>query len=353
VFACAGLLTIGSGLYFRIPFPVQPLKALTAVAVAQQLSPGVIGAAGLEIAAFLLLLSVGRVADHIASIFTRPIVRALQLGVGALLVSTAFRLATRPPEVFKATPPAPWPLVLFAVALFTVWWAARTQRYALALVMLVAGAGAVWIAAAPAISAPHPSLPAIDLPAAGDYRAALLLLVVPQLPLTFGNAVVAVSDVARTGFGEAASRVTPSHVCLSCATGNIVSAVFGGIPMCHGAGGLTAHIRLGARTRWMNVGLGTAFVVLGIAFGDQVPALLGVLPAWVLAAFLAYAGIRHALLSTDLRGAELAVAIVAGGIGAWRGNLAVTVAIGLLFTGVSRIGNRRSTYQAAPVTNAK
>src|SRR5438093_7367268 len=58
----AGLLVVASGLFFRIPFPVQPLKALTAVAVAEQLAPGVIHAAGLEIAAFLVLLSIKGVA---------------------------------------------------------------------------------------------------------------------------------------------------------------------------------------------------------------------------------------------------------------------------------------------------
>src|SRR5687767_10011815 len=81
VFIGAGVLVVASGAYFRIPFPVQPLKALTAVAVAQELAPGVIHAAGLEIAAFLLLMSVRGVADVVCRAFTKPVVRALQLGV--------------------------------------------------------------------------------------------------------------------------------------------------------------------------------------------------------------------------------------------------------------------------------
>ena len=66
LFVCAGLLVMGAGLAFKIPFPVQPLKALTAVAIARELSPDVIHAAGLELAAFLLVLSIGHVADVVA-----------------------------------------------------------------------------------------------------------------------------------------------------------------------------------------------------------------------------------------------------------------------------------------------
>jgi hypothetical protein len=337
VFLCAGLLVVGSGLYFKIPFPVQPLKALTAVAVAQHLSAGVIHAAGLEIAAFLFLLSIGGIADKVAKVFTRPIVRALQLGVGVLLVLTAYRLVAHPPDVFRGTPASPWPLVLCALALAAVWWTSRTKRYAWAVVLLVAGAGFAWTVAAPVLHAPGLSLPRLALPVSADFATAFVLLVIPQLPLTFGNAVVAVTDVAHGGFGDAARRVTPAHVCISCGAGNVVSALVGGIPMCHGAGGLTAHLRLGARTKWMNVGLGATFIALGLFFGDQVPVLLGTLPVWVLAAFLAYAGIRHAMVVLDLRRTQLAVAVFAGGIGAWRGNLAITVAMGLAYVATVHI----------------
>ncbi len=329
VFVAAGGLVIATGMYFGVPFPVQPLKALAAVAVARELSPGVIHAAGLEIAAFLLVLTIGGIADRIARIFTTPVVRALQVGVGALLITTAYRMLADPPAVFAGTPPSPWPFVLGAAALAGVWWAARTQRYALTLVLLVAGSGVVWWVAAPTVGAPDPRLPVLALPAAGDFAAAFVLLVIPQLPLTFGNAVVAVSDVAREYFGPRASRVTPMRVCLSCGIGNAVSGLIGGMPMCHGSGGLTAHVRLGARTATMNAGLGAVFVALGLFFAPQVTILLGLLPVWALAAFLAYAGLRHAWLVIDLRGPALALAAIGGVAGAVTGNLALTLGIAL------------------------
>ena len=340
VFVCAGLLVIASGAYFRVPFPVQPLKALTAVAVAQQLAPGVIHAAGLEIAGVLLLLSIGGVANVVSRMFTKPVVRALQLGVGALLVITAVRLITKPPDVFRGTPPSPWPFLLAIATFALAWWTARSRRYELALIVLAVGAGIAWTIAAPQLD-PTLSLPDIAVPRTSDFATAFVLLVVPQLPLTFGNAVVAVSDVARGAFGEQASRVTPSRVCISCGAGNVASGLLGGMPMCHGAGGLTAHVRLGANSKRMNLLLGGAFVVLGLFFATQIPAILGLLPVWGLAAFLAYAGVRHASLVLDLRGVDLAVASIAGAVGAYKSNLAYTVAIGLAVDGVRRVAGRR------------
>lgn len=325
----AGGLLLTAGVVFRIPFPVQPLKALTAVAVAQRLAPGVIHAAGLEIGLFLLLLSVHRLADVVARLFTRPVVRALQLGVGVLLVVAAFRLALDPPPVFRGAPPVPWPLVLAVASFGGVVAAARLRRYEVALVLLAGGTAAAWLAAGADVSGPALSLPTPSLPAAGDFGAALFLLVIPQLPLTFGNAVVAVNDLAQGYFGPAARRVTPSRITLTCGAGNVASALLGGMPMCHGAGGLTAHVRLGARTAGMNLLLGGAFLVLGLLFAPSVPAILGLLPVWALAAFLGYAGLRHALLVADLRGRSLALAVVAGSLGAALGNLAVTAGLAL------------------------
>jgi len=340
LFVCAGLLVIGTGIAFKIPFPVQPLKALTAVAIARELSPDVIHAAGLELAAFLLVLSVGHVADLVARVFVKPVVRSLQLGVGVLLVITAVKLVADPPEVFSA-PPSPWPVILALVAFVGVAIAAHRRSYAVALVLFAGGLIATIAGAQPDLSPPAFTVPSLHLPPASAYATAFLLLVVPQLPLTFGNAVVAVNDLAHEYFGDRGRRVTPSRVCLSAGIGNTVSAVLGGMPMCHGAGGLTAHVRLGARSARTNLWLGGAFLSLGLLFAAQLPVILGVLPVSVLAAFLAYAGFRHAWLVSDLRGGPLAIAVVSGAVGAWFGNLAITAALALVLEHGRRVLDRR------------
>lgn len=281
VLIAAGVLVIAAGARFGIPFPVQPLKALTAVAVARELPAEVITAAGITIGAVLVVLSFGRAADRLSRIFTVTMVRALQFGVGVLLVIAAVRLAVDPPAVFSQPLPSP----------------------------------SAWALQLP------------SLPSAAAFATAFVLLVLPQLPLTFGNAVVAVTDVAHRAFGERAQAVTPRAVCQTAGIGNIIAAVVGGMPMCHGSSGLTAHYRFGARTAGMSLVLGGSFIALGVAFGDAAPAVLAQLPPLLLALLLVYAGVRHAWLVADQRGWRLAVALVAGALGAALSNLLITLVV--------------------------
>jgi len=132
----------------------------------------------------------------------------------------------------------------------------------------------------------------------------------------------------------------------------VVSALAGGMPMCHGAGGLTAHYRLGARRAGMNLLLGSSLVGMGLFFAPQVLTLLGLLPVWALAAFLAYAGLRHAFLVLDLPEPAFSIAVVGGVAGALLGNLAITTALVLLAEGGSWLWTKASRAQAGrvPVT---
>jgi SulP family sulfate permease len=115
--------------------------------------------------------------------------------------------------------------------------AAQRRRYVWALAMFGTGLVATIAATRPDLASPSFALPGLDVPAASAFGTAFVLLVIPQLPLTFGNAVVAVNDLAHEYFGDRAARVSPSRVCLSAGVGNTISALIGGMPMCHGAGG--------------------------------------------------------------------------------------------------------------------
>lgn len=338
----AGALAIAAGLYFRVPFPVQPLKALTALAVAQELAPDVIHAAGLEIGIFFILLSVTGSADFLARFFTKTVIRSLQFGVGTLLVFAAVKLAYAPPDALEPSTFDGRTLVLLAALVCVgVGLASRYEWNAFAALLVVAGTVVGWSLAAPELGSLDLQLPSASLPPLSAFGSAFVLLVIPQIPLTYGNAVVGVSDLARERFGERAERVTPRAVALSCGLGNAGAAVLGGMPMCHGSSGFSAHVRLGARTQAMNVVLGGFFIALGLGFSDQVVALFGVLPIWVLSGFLAYAGIRHALLVLDLPWRRMAQAVACGLVGVVTGNLVYTTALALAIEGSRRFVARR------------
>jgi SulP family sulfate permease len=327
----AGLLSLLAGLWFRIPFPVQPLKALTALAVAQRLEPDVIHAAGLLIGLILILLTVTGLADRVARAFTRPVIRSLQLAVGVLLVITAVRLTLTPPQLFVGTPPPTTSAGLMGLTVVIVALAVWQRWYAAAGALVAVGAVAAWLVARPELGPVALSVPSVGIPPLSVWGTAFVLLVIPQLPLTYGNAVVGMAALAREQF-PTATRVRPGSVALSCGLGNVGAALLGGMPMCHGSSGFTAHVRLGARTAMMNVLLGGTFIMLGVVFSGQVLVLFGLLPVWALAGFLAYAGLRHALLVLDLRGRELAVAVIGAAAGILTGNLAITTLIVLTAT---------------------
>ena len=342
ILLAAGILVVVAGVVFRIPFPVQPLKALTALAVAQQLSPDLIHAAGLQIGVILALLAITGAADRIARFFTAPVIRSLQFAVGALLVVTAVRLVLAPPAILDRGVSTKLSLIVGVAVLGIVAVAAARRWFVLVAAVVVAGVAWSIIIGELAFAAPAIHLPAFVPPPLAVFGSAFVLLVVPQLPLTYSNAIVGVSHLARETVPETAHRVTPARVSLVCGMGNVVSSVFGGMPMCHGSSGFTAHVRLGASTPAMNTVLGGLFIILGLVFSGQVLALFALVPVSVLAAFLAYAGLRHAMLVLDLGPSALALALVAGTVGVVTRNLAITTAIALIAEFARRsAGNRR------------
>jgi len=110
-------------------------------------------------------------------------------------------------------------------------------------------------------------LPQIYLPTARELSTAFILLVIPQVPLTLGNAVVATSDAARLYFDRRASKVTYKALSISMGLANTAAGLLGGMPVCHGSGGLTAHYRFGARTGGSNLMIGTVCLALVVFFG--------------------------------------------------------------------------------------
>jgi MFS superfamily sulfate permease-like transporter len=147
--------------------------------------------------------------------------------------------------------------------------------------------------------------PAPVMPRVEDFWPALWLLVVPQIPLSLANSVFATADAARQYFGSpGAAAVSPRRLLLTMGLGNVAAATFGGVPVCHGSGGLTAHVRLGARTGGAPIIIGTMFLLLGLLGGNSILSLLGLIPFSAMGVLLAYVGVQHLWLAADLRGVQ-------------------------------------------------
>jgi hypothetical protein len=323
----AGLLYVVVALVYRLPIAVQPLKAVGAIAIAQGLGADEIAAAALMLGTFFVVLGATGLVDHVGRAFPRALIRGVQLTVGLLFLKVAWGLVSDPPSSFEEYALAPeWaiPLGMLAVAVAVL---LRGRPVALALVALGVVVMLLETGGVPSLG---PS--AIELPSLSQatFAAALTALVIPQLPLTFANSCLAPADAARTYFQERARRVTPGRLATTLGSANLLSGAIAGMPVCHGAGGLTAHHAFGARTWRAPFAIGTALLVIALLFGSGLAALLTAFPLAVLAGLLATAGLLHIGLLRDLRGArEWGIALVVGAVG-FAGNLAVALVLGLV-----------------------
>ena len=318
----AGILYVAAGLLYRLPVPVQPLKAFGAIAIAQGFGSEEIAAGALLMGGIFTVLGASGLLDRVAAIFPKPIIRGVQLSVGLLFCQLAWNLTTAPPVAFADHARPAWLLlgggvVVAAAALFL-----RRRNVSLVLIglaligMVLAYHGPLTFGPS-AIHVPHLSTHA--------FAAAAIALVLPQLPLTFANSCLATADAARTYFGSAADRVRPGRLALTLGLANLFAGGIGGMPVCHGAGGMTAHHSFGARTGGAPVMLGSVLLALGIGLGASLTALLSGFPLPILAGLLAVAGLLHIALLRDLsEPSHWALAIAVGVIG-FLSNLAIAL----------------------------
>jgi SulP family sulfate permease len=339
VFLCVAAGYAVTALAFRVPLPVQPMKAMGASVIALGLSAPVVAAAGLEIALLLLLLAVTPLAPYLALLFPKAVLRGVQLSVGLLLIKGALVTAGGNAALSGLQLSAslgafavPGGLVVaLAVVAFLV---AGRRDWPVPASLVVVGLGAafgVMLAALGnsqfAVDPAGLEWPLRRLPSAADAWVALYALVLPQLPLSLGNSVFATEDAMRHYYGAGARRVTARRLLLSLGIMNLACGAFGGMAQCHGAGGATAHYRLGARSA------GATLIAAALFAGLAGAAALGVspaiVPAAVLAGMLIFVGLEHALLIADLATAgEVACALLVAVLAFALGNLAAGFLVG-------------------------
>jgi sulfate permease, SulP family len=309
----AGLLYVTAALVYQLPVPVQPLKAFGAIAIAKGLGSDEIAGGALLMGAMFLVAGRLGILDILARAFPRALVRGVQLTVGLLFLKISWGLVTDPPTSFAAYAlDVQWALPLGALALVL---ALTLRRYAISIALVGTGVVVALVLAGGQLEL-GPSalaLPSLD---GGILLTALTVLVLPQAPLSFANSCLATADAARVYFGKEGERVRPGRLATSFGTANLLAGAVSGMPVCHGAGGMTAHYKFGARTGAAPLLMGIALLFLAVAVGAGLAGVLPAFPLPVLAGLLATAGVLHITLLRDLQGArDWALALLVGGIG--------------------------------------
>ena len=309
VFVVYGALQIMSGLVYRMPMPVQPLKAMAAIAIAGGVSAHMLAAGGLIVGATMLVLALSGGLSWIASVVPKPVVRGIQAGLGLQLAQLALTRYM----------PQDGPLMgwgLGALSLLLVALLIRNRRVPAALVVIGLGllvAAVTWPSTLPApFGIGLPTLPA-RLPTSDEFARAALLLALPQLALSLGNSVLATRQVVADFFPDRAP-LTVRKIGTTYALMNLVSAPLGGLPVCHGSGGIAGHYAFGARTGGSIVLYGAFLMAAGFFLSNDPAAFQRLFPSAVLGALLLVEAVAILRLLSDTASDRLAfvTAIVCG-----------------------------------------
>ncbi|EFL51291.1 sulphate transporter [Solidesulfovibrio fructosivorans JJ]] len=316
-----GVSKIAAGLFYKTPIPIQPMKAIGAAAVAGGITPAALFASGLTTGLFWLVIGLTGTIKYVARLATKPVVRGIMLGLGMTFVV----------EGIHRMVGSPW---LAGIALAMTFVLLSNPKIPAMFALLILGVVAA-VVSNPALLGELAQVNiGFRLPRFGlhqirwdDIVTGTLLFTLPQIPLTLGNAVVAITAENNDLFPD--RPVTERTMCVSQGVMNLVSPMFGGVPMCHGAGGMAGHVRFGARTGGSLVILGSIVIVIALFFSQSVAVIFKMFPPAVLGVILFLAGAELAVTVRDIgtKKSEFYVMIVVAGFAMWHMGVAFVVGV--------------------------
>lgn len=330
-----GVSMIACGWFYRTPFPVQPMKAIGAVAATQAaqlsvLTGGSVVAASLITGAFWLGAGLSGLATRIARVIPREVVLGIVLGLGMSFMLEGARMMS-----------TSWAVALAGLLVSLLLRNSKAFPAMLALLML-GFAYSIWQDATLLnrlsqisfdLRVPQLSLTGLSW---NDLALGTIYLALPQIPLTLGNAIIGIKEENNRLFPD--RPVTVKGVSISTGLMNLFSAGIGGVPMCHGAGGMAAHTSFGARTGGSAIILGALLIGLALGFSSSIELLLHAFPPALLGVILFMAGALLAVGNVPLhRSRQHAFVVVAtAGMAIW--NVGAAFVVGLILYQAAKRG---------------
>ena len=288
-----GVMQILTGLIYKMPMPAQPLKAMATLVIAQQIGGNVLLGAGLAIGIVMLILSVTGLLDKIALWIPKAVVRGLQLGLGLSLCSLAFKNYISSDSIYG--------YILAFIAFIIVLLFIDNKKYPASLLVIVLGVVYALFFKIDVEEIPSAfgfSLPVFGVPTIEDITKGFILLALPQIPLSLGNSIIATKQVAKDLFPER-EELSIKKIGITYSFMNLINPFFGGIPTCHGSGGMVGHYAFGGRTGGSVIIYGSLFVFLGLFLSNGFHNVIQAFPLPVLGIILLFEGIALSSLIKD------------------------------------------------------
>lgn len=302
-----GAMQILTALRYRMPMPVQPLKAVAALVITQKLSGGLLYGGGLAIGLLMLALTLTGSVNWLARVVPKAVVRGIQFGLGLQLTTLALR------EYVQAEGARGYALAALAFVIILV--LIENRRYPAGLFVVAIGAAyavAFKVNAGVIAQGIGVRLPHLHQPTSRDLLTGLVVLALPQISLSLGNSVLATQQIARDLFPQ--RRIGVRGIGFTYSLMNLINPFFSGIPTCHGSGGMMGHYAFGARTGGSVVLYGLLYLILGLFFSGSFGQIVQVFPLPILGVLLLIEGMRMMLLIRDTLDvkAESSIAVLVG-----------------------------------------
>lgn len=335
IFIVFGLLQMVTGLFYGLPMPMQPLKAMAVIVITQKVSGDVLLGGGLAIGAIMAVLTLSGGLNLLARWIPLCVVRGIQFGLGLSLASLALKTYI-PAEGVSGYALAGAGLLI----MLSLWGNRRLPPGLLVIALGLLYALVGGLQAGAIVDGFGLALPTFHRPQWQDIWSGFLLLALPQLPLSLSNSVIATEQTIRDLFPGRA--VSVRKIGLTYSVINLLAPLLGGIPVCHGCGGLAGHYAFGARTGGSVVLYGAFYLLVGLFLSGPLAEVLKVFPQPILGTVLLFEALTLLALVRDqareprhLRIALL-VAVVALAV---PGGFVVGLLLGaLVFYGFARFG---------------
>jgi len=325
-----GVANILTGLIYRLPMPIQPMKLLAVVAIAQHWSPSMVYASGFAMGVVWLLIALTGIMGWIARVTPNSVIRGIQVTLGVLLAVEALKMVST------------WWVLGITCALIAA--VLRQNRYAPAAIVLMALGVAIMFTKGHLyqVSFSYVMLPPLTSFHLGEVWQALLLAGFAQIPLTATNAVMATSSLIKIYWPY--KQVSERRLSLNMGLMNVILPFFGGMPLCHGAGGLAGQYYFGARTGGTNILEGVIEILMGLFLATSIAGIFTLFPRAIIGAMMFLIGFELAKFAKDIRpnkdllpmGATLSVSLAT--------NMAFGFLAGLLVHHLIRLIFRKKGY---------
>jgi len=319
IFLCVGITNIILGIKYNLPLPVEPQKTIGTVAISQKWSPNLVISTGFGTGIVWLILGFTKKLNVIVEKIPQIAVRGIQLGLGLILGWAALLL-------FSDN------IILGVISMAIIIVLINNKRIPSAIILTILGIFIIFYTGALLLSQISMGLPTFQfqIPTWENILIGMLIAGLAQLVLTLANVMIATVKLSKDLFPDKKDAIDANSLAFNMGLMNVINPFLGGIPQCHGSGGLAAQYAFGARTGGSMIMEGILEIFLGLFCSNLLFLIFMEFPKAILGAMLLYTAILLGKIAFKDFNVKTAPIIIISGILCFIFNLIVGFLAGLV-----------------------